>query len=251
MSTLSTYKVMFHPITGEPLSPLGLRASGRPIWPIMGGSETPPEGGTGTGSDGTGGQGGTSGAGTGEGGTGSGAGTEDPPVVGDTVSKADYDALMKRMQAADQRAEKEAREKQALLDKDLGEKERAEKEAEQAKTALTAAQEVIQSLRLENAFLRDTNHTWHDPSDVLRFVRDDERVTIDEDGKVQGLEAALKDLATKKPYLVKKAEDEEPGVPSGEPQGGRRKATDGTADRSKLLTTYPALRGRTRTQPSK
>lgn len=38
--TLST----IHPVTGEAISPLGYYRSGRPIWPIMGGSEPAPEG---------------------------------------------------------------------------------------------------------------------------------------------------------------------------------------------------------------
>lgn len=37
---------LLHPLTGRPLHAVGHRRDGRLIWPIMGGSETPPEGGT-------------------------------------------------------------------------------------------------------------------------------------------------------------------------------------------------------------
>lgn len=36
-----------HPITGAPLKPLGWRKNGAPIWPILGGSEPPDQGGDG------------------------------------------------------------------------------------------------------------------------------------------------------------------------------------------------------------
>lgn len=253
MTNIDAMKVMYHPITGALLEPIGSRANGRPIWPIMGGSEAPPEGtnsgGSGSDSGAGGGGGGTdsggnSGGGQGSGGTGdSGTGTE--PA---TVSQDDFDALQKRMQAADQRAAKAEKDLQDIKDKDLDEKTRAEKERDDAKAALEAAQQVIKSLRLENAFLRDTTHTWHDPSDVLAFIERDERVTIDDDGKVQGLEAALKELATKKSYLVKKAE-QDPLGPSGEPQGaGGGGGKDGKPERKDLIDHYPSLRGRTRTQ---
>lgn len=32
-------RIKFHPLTGAPIVPVGYRADGRPIWPIMGGSE--------------------------------------------------------------------------------------------------------------------------------------------------------------------------------------------------------------------
>lgn len=250
MTNIEPSKVMYHPITGAPLSPLGFRASGQPIWPVMGGSETPPEGGSGGDSGSGTSTGSTDSGGAGDGGNGSESSDSGGDKSDDTVSKADLQAALDRMKAADQRASKAEQELKALKDKDLGEKERAEQEATEAKAEVEKRDEVIQGLRLENAFLRDTTHTWHDPSDVLRFVRDDDRVTIDEDGTVKGLEAALKDLASKKPYLVKKAEEGEPPGPSGAPTGSNgRKGGDGSADRGKLLENYPQLRGRTRTQP--
>jgi hypothetical protein len=168
------------------------------------------------------------------------------------VSKAEYEALQRRMQAADQRAAALEAEKRKLEDKDKDEKTKAEERAQELQTALEAAQEAIQSLRLENAFLRDSNFTWHDPSDVLRFVRDDDRVTIDDKGEVQGLEAALKSLAEKKPYLVKKdVKDEEPPGPSGSPQGSGRGKDTSKPERGKLLQDYPQLRGRSKTQPTR
>lgn len=55
-----------HPLTGDRLQAVGIRANGKPIWPILGASEAPPEGGTG--------QGGAGGAGTGQGGEAGGQG---------------------------------------------------------------------------------------------------------------------------------------------------------------------------------
>jgi hypothetical protein len=34
-------RTLVHPLTGEPLTPLGHRKDGRPIWPVMGGSQPP------------------------------------------------------------------------------------------------------------------------------------------------------------------------------------------------------------------
>lgn len=45
MRTITTSRRKFHPLTGVPITPVGYRRNGTPIWPIMGGSEpsdTPP-----------------------------------------------------------------------------------------------------------------------------------------------------------------------------------------------------------------
>lgn len=128
-------------------------------------------------------------------------------------------------------------------------------EAKERADKLTARQ---QRLALENAFLRSNLIDWVDPDDALRLVDLDD-VDVDEDGTVdrRALRAALKDLAKRKPHLVKKPkvsdrddedddtdDDEEPR--SGRParMNGRRKGSRDTATRDDLAQRFPVLNRR-------
>jgi hypothetical protein len=85
-----------------------------------------------------------------------------------------------------------------------------------------------------------------DPKSAFRLLDLDD-VEIDEDGTIDGLDDAIKELAKDKPYLLKpkaKAkddeDDEEPGRRrTGQPTGSRKK---GQPNREKLVSKYPALR---------
>lgn len=168
----------------------------------------------------------------------------------DTKSDASGDdeveKVRKRMRAADQRAAAAERELQELRDKDKPELERAQNRVKELEPALETAQSTITSLRMQVAFLSDNTYTWHDPEDALRLV-DMADVDVDDDGKVTGLSAALKKLATAKPHLVKPAakpdddDDEEP-EPSGSQRNGKRKGEAKSANREALAKKYPALR---------
>lgn len=68
-SILPVHPYLRHPLTGGLLQAVGIRANGKPIWPILGASEGPPEGG-----NGQGGAGGGNGTGAGQGGEAGGQG---------------------------------------------------------------------------------------------------------------------------------------------------------------------------------
>lgn len=115
-------------------------------------------------------------------------------------------------------------------------------------------------LTLQNAFLASNVVDWVDPEDALRLV-DLEDVEIDDDGTVdrKALRAALRDLARRKPHLVKtkakpsgKADDEgdedddadQGSRRSAAPMNGKRKGSRETTDRATLAKKFPALQRR-------
>jgi hypothetical protein len=79
----------------------------------------------------------------------------------------------------------------------------------------------IRKLRIDNAFLTQSDVEWHDPEAALALV-DLSEVEIKDDGSVKGLKEALAALAEKKPYLVKQKEAEE--------RKGKRKGEQGSED---------------------
>ena len=206
--------------------PIGI-VQGRPVYSIMGAEDAPDA------------QSGDKDADS----TGQSAGDEEEPESNgqsadsdEKVSRTEYERIKDRLKAAD-RAKSEAEKRaKALEDKDKDELTKAQdhgKELEQSVQSLTSE---VSKLRLENAFLRNSDFTWHDPSDVLRFVRDDDSVTIDEDGKVTGMTEALKELAKKKPYLVKTDKDAFKGQTGDPSNGGKGKG--GKFDEAALRKKY-------------
>jgi len=158
---------------------------------------------------------------------------------GNVVSREEFDALQRRMQAADRRAT--AAEKK-LSDADkakLGELERAKLEAEEAKTEAKKAADDLRTARLENAFLVDPVK-WHDSADAFLILSRDfmEGVEINDQGKVVGMDAAIKRLARAKPHLVK---TETSSGATGSAHNGTRKG-DGkdTIDKNAMASRFPA-----------
>lgn len=222
-----------HPLTGEQLTPIGFTSAGKAIWPIMGGSEPSVETGSDSGNSGAGPEQGTTSGAT----DSSDSGAE---KTGSTVAQSEYDALMRRMQAADKRASEEAERRKQLEDRDKGELEKAQEKTKELEQSVQAKDQEIMNLRLQNAFLTDTSYTWHDPGDVLKFIAGDDTVTIDDNGNVQGMKAALDKLAKSKPYLVKQEPgDNSPGK-SGSDMNGRKDKNE--PDAAALRNKYPALR---------
>lgn len=227
---------------------LGTLPDGNHIYPIFGAEDPPGDGGNGgnSGSSGTNadppkdGDGGNANAG----GDGNKNGEGGDPPKPDTVSKEEYDTAVRRANAAD-KSKSELQKKLDDLDKaKLGEKERAEKERDDEKKAHEATAAALRQTRLENKFLASNKYNWHDPETALALV-DLTDVEIDEDGKVKGLEAAMKKLAEAKPFLVKSGDDTPKNGASGgtpKPPGGGDK---GSAARAALEKKYPSLlRGR-------
>ena len=139
----------------------------------------------------------------------------------------------------------------------------SELDAEKAKNstdpeALNAANATIEQhtttigkLQVENALLRNTTHTWVDPTAVLRLV-DLSGVEFNDDGTVDGLDEALDDLAAKSPYLLAPKgqaddddDDDEPKPRrSGDKTTSRQKNSKASkaADKARLLAKYPGLK---------
>lgn len=201
------------------------------------------------------GQGSQGGAG-GAGGNGQGAGA-------DTVSKADYDALMARMQAADKNHAAAQQRVKELEDKDKSDLEKAQAEAQAAKDEAAKLKQNQTDMLTSNSFLTvKDSPTWHNTSAALKLL-DRSLITIEDDGTVKGMEAAVKKLQTDHPYLVKPAE---PGDGKQQQQGGGGQGGGGQGggqrpsgssnngqggggkgpDRKELEKRFPALRGRAR-----
>lgn len=117
----------------------------------------------------------------------------------------------------------------------------------------------LNALRVENAFLKLSGYNWHDPDDALDRILKDPDVSINSDGTVEGLEEAVKELAKKKPYLLKAKDDEEEEEPrsrrpSGAPRGPSgagvgsgprsKRNQDKAAQRAKLIDKYGLGNGR-------
>lgn len=166
-------------------------------------------------------------------------------------------------EAAQYRRAKNAalREKKALEDRltaleNQGKDETQVKESENQK--LKTDLETYKS-RLENAILRTAISSgplkWHDLDDIASKInREDLEIDLDS-GHVDGLEAQLKAIAKKKPYLLKESDsagggDDQGGDTSGSsghnPRGNgarsRNRQESAEAQRAKIIKKYPSLR---------
>jgi hypothetical protein len=118
--------------------------------------------------------------------------------------------------------EEAERKLRAIEDADKSELEIAKRDLEELQAKTKGHDETLNNLRIENAFLKLSGYNWHDPDDALEYLRKTGEVTIDDDGTVDGLEQAVKDLAKKKPYLLKAKEDEEDEEPKSRRTSGAR-----------------------------
>lgn len=195
-----------------------------------------------------------------EDGTDTGAGTTDdttPPGegdAGDSNDTASKDPRVKELSDEAARRRIENKELKTQLDeamsklKEIEDKDKSEVERATAKLAeleekLTANETALQQERIEKAFLASNKYAWHNSERALSLV-DLSEVTIDEDGKVTGLDKALEKLAKSDPYLIKsEGSDGDKGTgPTGTPAGSGDKKDKGAADREKLVSKYPVLR---------
>lgn len=170
-----------------------------------------------------------------------------------TYTRAEYEAIHARMQAADRTATRLQQEKQ---------------QAEDAKKdVLTRAQEENARLQKEIATLKETNKTtlmkadfglagvqWHNPSTAYTTLLNEypDAVSVDENGKVIGMKAAVEKLAKEHAYLVKSTEEkkdekDEASAATGPVKNGKRKGDQGDDAMSEALRVrMPALAARTR-----
>lgn len=256
---------MRHPKTGELLVPLGFTKNGTAIWPVMGASSDDPDDPAYTGGDDSGGRD------RDEDDEDEDDEEDEKPSRKSTkkISKKDDEdddedepktrperqaaryrtqrnALQKELdelRAAQRKAEDEGKPVDEIMKRDLG-------EAREKVTALTAR---VASQAREIAFLRSNEVQWHDPADVLKLIDFDE-IEVDEDGTVDArqLRRALRELAKRKPHLVKKStargqdsedDEEEPSSRSSAStmNGSRRGKQKTSTDRSSLAKRFPVL----------
>jgi hypothetical protein len=251
----------------EQHSPLGLTRSGRPVWPIRGAEPDDSDDDDSDDDDDDE-----------DDDTDSGGDDKSKKAKKDKADEDDDDDELaqataraaryrEKMRLADRRAteaERKLREAQEAKDKGDGGDESLKPKLEEASKQVETLQSENTTLRLQNAFLLNNKFAWHDPEDVMALVLKDEDVEIDdESGEVHGMEAALKRIAKKKPWMVKPdakqdddeddddEEDDDDDKPEARrrtnPSGGaqnRRRTKKGGADRQKVLQTYPALNRR-------
>jgi hypothetical protein len=185
--------------------------------------------------------------GEGDGNTDSDKSKTDTNTDGDgSVSREEYEALKRRMQQAD-RNFAAARKKLDDAEKaKLDAQTRAERERDEARKTADDLAEQVQQYQIRVKFLGFNKYEWHDPETALALV-DLSEVEISEDGKVSGLDTAMKRLANSKPFLLKpKDEQGQPKNKSGEtPSGGSKSKSDQASSRESLERKYPGLvRGR-------
>lgn len=259
-----------HPKTGKPIEPLYVREDGSVVWPVLGAASDDPD----------------------DPEFGEGGGDEDdedeeddeddestakkPKKTAKPSKKDDEDEddeddedAPEKLKAARQakRYRLQLREEQrknadmaarlkAIEDKDKKPDEVLSRDLDEANTKAAKLAEQNRDMTIRLAFFESNSVEWIDPADALRLVDLDE-VEIDEDGNVdaKALRLALKDLAKRKPHLVKKArtastadDDEEDDDESRSPRkrtaptmNSSRKGKAKSPSRAELAKKFPVL----------
>lgn len=256
----------WHSKAGQSIEPLGFLSSGQAVWPVLGGAEEQDD---------------------------PDADPEDDEDEEDEDEEEEEDDKKKKSskskkdddeeddeedekqsrperQAARYRTRLRAQEKEnadlktrlrALEDKDKKPDEVASRDLIEARSSIEKLTGANKQLTAQLAFFQANTVTWADPADAFALA-DREGLfddVVDEDGNVDAreLRRGLKDLAKRKPHLVKKDEapkargrkdadtddedaDDEPG-PSSKTMNGKRKGTKSTTDRAALARKFPVL----------
>lgn len=226
-----------HPKTGALLEPLGSTKRGRLIWPILGASpddDTDDAGGNDQDADNGDDDGDDSSEDDSDDSDDKEGKKSDKPV-----SKADYDALHRRMVAADKRASSLEAEKKKADDAKKDDLTKANDKVKDLEASASEKDETIGGLRLEVAFLSSNTHHWHESDLALETAQNKGYLenVIDEDGTIDrpALKKALDKLAKDKPFLLGKSgqddddDDSDSGSGSGSSGGnvGRGNSRDG------------------------
>lgn len=214
------------------------------VWPVMGGAED------GDGAADGGGDGSGDGTGSEDQGDQGKDGEEKPDDASSkgTPTREEYEALERRMKAADKRATDAETKVKEYEDKDKDELTKATDKVTELENDVKGLSEAVTTLRIENEFLASNKYTWHNPKRALSLV-DLSEVTIDDDGKVVGLDKALDALAKSDAYLLKTGKDGEeeeieggkPNGSSGSPVGSGSSKDKKAADAAALRSRFPAL----------
>jgi hypothetical protein len=168
-----------------------------------------------------------------------------------TVSREDFERIQNQLRAADQRRDAAEKEAQKLKDANLSEADRQAKALKDTQAENEALKASIQELRIQNAFVTDNTHDWHDAKAALKLA-DLSGVTIEDDGTVKGLKEALEAVAKSSPYLLKpKAEADDDKGKQTPPAGVSGVAGGGNGasgnDKNALARKFPQLAGRVST----
>lgn len=170
---------------------------------------------------------------------GDGKGTETKETA-KTFSAEEYEALKNRMIAADKRAAKWEKEDADRKKASMTEVDRLKAEAEEAKALVEKNKMELTNAKVQNAFLANTSSAWADPDDAYLVLRTHfmDGVEVDENGKVSGMDAAIKLMAKKKPHLVKSDASSEA---TGSGHNGRRKGEETDTEKKARNSRFPAL----------
>lgn len=266
-----------HPKTGVLIEPIGYLKNGKAVWPAIGASSDDPD----------------DPAFTGSGGPGVGKATDQDDDEDDDLDEDDEEEKPKpkpKSKAKDDEDDEDERpsrpERQAARyrtrlreaearERDLQERlrkledngkptdELTKRDLEETRERADSLTEVNRILTSQLAFFKANTITWADANDAFNLAEkegifDD---LIDEDGNVDAreLRRCLKDLAKRKPHLVKvestrgRAKDEddedEKDEPSSRSSGStmnstRRGSKNPASDRAGLAKRFPVLKGR-------
>lgn len=215
-----------------------------------------PQGGDGTDDPGTGEETGAEDGDGGEGGEEEGD-EDDESFTKESFKKlkADFDKMRGHLSNADRKKNAAEKELENVKRKERTDLENAQADVKKLTEETTTWQTRFNRLAMTNAFLIGSTQLdvhWHDP-EVAQAAAKLAELEVGEDGTVEGMDQIIKDLAKKKPFLVKKAAEGEPSeedkskngkVLSGSKVGTGSKGKSGSStqlSQEELLRRFPAL----------
>jgi hypothetical protein len=185
-----------------------------------------------------------------------------------TIDPDEYDAqvahkdrLKNQLREADKKRDAAEKELTRLKNESLPDKEKAAAELTEITKERDDYKSRFTNLARTNAFLTASARAgvnWHDPEDAQSVGRKElAELTISDDGEVDGIDTLVKDLAKRKPHLVKAAKTEGEDKDGKEDKGrktngatgsgvgsrsGKGKSNNGALSNEELMKRFPALR---------
>lgn len=145
-----------------------------------------------------------------------------PPADGKTYTQAEVDKFVDESKKYRQRAQAAEKKVSEFEKTQMTDKERAEANEKEATTRAEKAEAALARILVERAIETEaSSQNFTNPSDVIAFL-DVASLKLDDDGKpdTNSLKAAVKRVATEKPYLIKGATV--PGSADGGARGGHQ-----------------------------
>jgi 3-oxoacyl-ACP reductase-like protein len=144
--------------------------------------------------------------------SGGASGAANASGSGSGDSGVDYAAKYNEAEKARKATEKELTQARAAIEQHAraqnSEVENMKADFEQLEGKAAAFEDFKYTTFLELAIMKDTRYAWYDVEDVRGAINLDD-VEIDDDGKIKGLEDALKDVADRKPHLLRPADGQQ------------------------------------------